>query len=104
VLLLRFAAVAARTRKTPATAALNGNDPRSPIGHDVMIAVLRHQVAVVRRQVTRPRYTPRDRLIVATLAKLLPRDRWPIFLDIPSTLFAGTASWSAGVHVLCECC
>jgi hypothetical protein len=44
------------------------------------------KLAVLRRQVARPRYTPADRTILATLAKLLPRDRWPIFLVTPSTL------------------
>jgi putative transposase len=34
----------------------------------------------------RPRYTPTDRIVLATLAKLLPRDRWNIFLVTPSTL------------------
>jgi putative transposase len=58
----------------------------SPDAKDVDIAVLRHQLLVLRRQVTRPRYTPSDRMILATLAKLLPRDRWPIFLATPSTL------------------
>jgi hypothetical protein len=53
---------------------------------DVEIAVLRHQVMVLRRQVARPRYTPSDRMVLATPAKLLPRDRWPIFLVGPSTL------------------
>jgi putative transposase len=52
----------------------------------VEIAVLRHQLAVLRRQVARPRYTPSDRIVLATLAKLLLRDRWPIFLVTPSTL------------------
>jgi putative transposase len=42
---------------------------------DVEIAVLRHQLMVLRRQVARPRYTPSDRTILAALAKLLPRDR-----------------------------
>jgi putative transposase len=59
---------------------------RTPDANDVEIAVLRHQLAVLRRQVTRPRYTPTDRMVLATLAKLLPRDRWPIFLVTPSTL------------------
>ena len=48
--------------------------------------MLRHQLAVLRRQVTRPRYTPADRMIFASLAKLLPRGRWSIFLVTPSTL------------------
>jgi hypothetical protein len=58
----------------------------SPDAKDVEIAVLRHQLLVLRRQVTRPHYTPTDRLVLATLAKLLPRDRWPSFLVTPSTL------------------
>ena len=47
----------------------------SPDAKDVEIAVLRHQLLVLRRQVTRPRYKPTDRMILAALAKLLPRDR-----------------------------
>src|SRR5262245_47016834 len=58
----------------------------SPDAKDVEIAVLRHQLMVVRLQVDRPRYTPPDRMVLATLAKLLPRDRWPIFLVTPATL------------------
>jgi hypothetical protein len=58
----------------------------SPDAKDVEIAVLRHQLMVLRRQVVRPRYTAADRMILATLAKVLPRDRWPIFLVTPSTV------------------
>ena len=58
----------------------------APDAKDVEIAVLRHQLSVLRRQVTRPRYTPGDRMVLATLAKLVPRDRWKIFLVTPSTL------------------
>src|SRR2546430_834761 len=58
----------------------------SPDAKDVEIAVLRHQLLVLRRQVARPRYTPTDRTVLATLASLLPSDRWPIFLVTPSTL------------------
>ena len=36
-----------------------------------------------------PRYTPPDRIILAALARLLPRGRWPIFLSAPSTLPCG---------------
>jgi hypothetical protein len=54
-----------------------------------MIAVLRHQVAVLRRQVARPRFTPGDRMVLAVLAKLLPRDRWKAFLVTPSTALVG---------------
>src|SRR3954466_2001436 len=58
----------------------------TPDAKDVEIAVLRHQLAVLRRQVTRPRYTPTDRIILAPLAELLARDRWKVFLVTPSTL------------------
>jgi hypothetical protein len=58
----------------------------TPDARDVEIAVLRHQLMVVRRQVTRPRYEPADRLVLAMLAKLLPRERWSIFLVTPGTL------------------
>jgi hypothetical protein len=52
----------------------------------VEIAVLRHQLLVLRRQVARPRYTPTDRVVLATLARLLPRKGWAVFLVTPSTL------------------
>jgi hypothetical protein len=58
----------------------------APDAKDVEIAVLRHQLVVLRRQVTRPRYTPTDRLLLAVLAKLLPRERWSAFLVTPATL------------------
>jgi putative transposase len=59
---------------------------RAPDADTVEIAVLRHQLAVLHRQVPRPRYTPVDRMLLAWLAKLLPRPRWAAFLVTPSTL------------------
>jgi hypothetical protein len=57
-------------------------DP-SPEAKDVEIAVLRHQLMVLQRQVARPSYSPSDRLVLARLSRLLPRERWPIFLVTP---------------------
>jgi hypothetical protein len=58
----------------------------SPDAKDVELAVLRHQMAVLRRQVNRPRHTPGDRMVLAWLAWLLPRGRWSVFLVAPGTL------------------
>ena len=58
----------------------------APDAKDVELAVLRHQLAVLRRQVARPRYTPADRLVLGWLASLLPRERWSAFLVTPATL------------------
>ena len=58
----------------------------APDAKDVEIAVLRHQLMVVRRQVSRPRFAPADRMVLATLARLLPRERWRVFLVTPTTL------------------
>ena len=57
-----------------------------PDEKDVEIAVLRHQLSVMHRQVARPRFSPTDRAVLATLAKLLPRERWGAFLVTPATL------------------
>ena len=59
--------------------------PRSD-DKDIEIAVLRHQLAVLLRQVPRPRYSPADRALLAMLAKLLPRERWAVFMVTPATL------------------
>ncbi len=53
---------------------------------EIEVAVLRHQVKVLRRQVGRPSFRPIDRAFLAAAARLLPRERWPSFTVRPQTL------------------
>jgi putative transposase len=56
------------------------------VAKDAEILVLRHQLAVLQRQVARPRFTWSDRALVALLAGLVPRERWRSFLVRPETI------------------
>ena len=53
---------------------------------DAEILVLRHQLSVLQRQVARPRLTWSDRAVIATLARLIARERWAAFLVTPETI------------------
>jgi len=55
-------------------------------GLEVENAVLRHQLRVLRRSVKRPPLTRRDRVLLAAASRLLPRERWSVFLVSPQTL------------------
>jgi putative transposase len=52
----------------------------------VEVLVLRHQVAVLRRQVRRLDLEPADRVVLAGLSQMLPRARWAAFFVTPATL------------------
>ena len=56
------------------------------IDKDAEILVLRQQLAVLRRQIARPRLSWSDRAVTASLARLVPRERWASFLVTPETI------------------
>ena len=64
---------------------LRGRTDRSK---DVEILVMRHQLAILQRQIAHPRFEPGDRAVLTALARAVGRDRWPILLVKPDTILA----------------
>jgi len=61
---------------------------RTDLAKDAELLVLRHENAV-RRHASRARYGPADRVWLAALARLIPRNRWAeVFPVTPATLLA----------------
>jgi len=61
---------------------------RSDASKDAEILILRHEVAVLRRQVTRPGPDWADRAVIAALARLLPARMRLHRIVTPGTLLA----------------
>ena len=61
---------------------------RSEEFKELEIVVLRHEVALFRRQVGRPELRSADRVFLAPASRLLPRARWRSFVVTPATLLA----------------
>ena len=62
---------------------------RTDLAKDAELLVLWHENAVLRRHASRVRYEPADRVWLAALARLIPRNRWAeVFPVTPATLLA----------------
>ncbi len=59
---------------------------RSGRSKDLEIVVLRHELAILRRQVARPDLSDADRVFLAAASRVLPRRRWQTFFVPPETL------------------
>jgi transposase InsO family protein len=55
---------------------------------ELEILVLRHELAILRRQAGRPRLEAHDRLLLAAFSRMLPRRSWHAFFVRPETLLA----------------
>jgi putative transposase len=67
---------------------------RHRVSKDAELLVLRHENAVLRRQIGRVRYEPGDRLWLAALSRLVPRRRCgEVFAVTPATLLAWPGQW-----------
>jgi putative transposase len=63
-----------------------GPPTRGGASKDAKILLLRHQFAVMRAQVARPRPCWADRAVQAALSRLVPRSRWPRLFVTPETV------------------
>ena len=59
---------------------------RGDTAKDLEILVPRHQLTVLRRQVSRPMLEPADRALLAAVSRVLPRSCWSWFLVRPGML------------------
>jgi putative transposase len=62
---------------------------RRDLSKDAELLVLRHENVVLRRQISRVRYTRADRAWLAALSRLVPRRRWTVIFPVtPGTILA----------------
>jgi transposase InsO family protein len=50
------------------------------------VLVLRHELAVLRRQIKRPKLRRRDKVFLSAMSRMLPPEHWAAFIVTPATL------------------
>ena len=69
------------------------------------VFVLRHELAVLRRQIKRPRLRRRDKLFLSAMSRTLPRERWAAFIATPANARAvAPRAHSAQVDLQASAC
>jgi hypothetical protein len=72
---------------------------RSEREKEIEILLLRHQVALLERQVARPQLTPADRALLAAFSCVLPRKVWRSFFVKPATLLLAPGAARAPLDI-----
>ena len=81
-----FLELVTRVRRGLPAARVGRAARRSERSKELEILVLRHELSVLRRQASRPRFEACDRLLLAALSRMLPRRSWQAFVVRPETL------------------
>ena len=59
---------------------------RSSGSKELEIVLLRHELAILRRQTKRPELRESDRVLLAALSRVVPGQSWSVFVVSPRTL------------------
>ena len=82
----RAVALVVRVSRCPDLFALVWLLGRPRRSNELEILVLRHELAILRRQTSQPKLTRADRALLASLSRSLPRPAWAVFAIKPETL------------------